>query len=38
MASSYPEFDAFLALRDHLDPEGRFGNAHLDRILGRAAR
>ncbi|HEY2221004.1 D-arabinono-1,4-lactone oxidase [Actinomycetospora sp.] len=38
LASSYPEFDAFLALRDHLDPEGRFGNAHLDRILGRAAR
>ena len=30
----YPEFDAFVALRDRLDPEGRFANAHLDRILG----
>jgi L-gulono-1,4-lactone dehydrogenase len=34
LASSYPEFDAFVALRDRLDPEGRFTNAHLDRILG----
>jgi L-gulono-1,4-lactone dehydrogenase len=35
LAASYPEFDAFVALRDRLDPEGRFTNAHLDRILGR---
>ncbi|MCD2197305.1 FAD-binding protein [Actinomycetospora endophytica] len=34
LASSYPEFGAFAALRDRLDPEGRFANAHLDRILG----
>jgi L-gulono-1,4-lactone dehydrogenase len=38
LASSYPEFGAFLALRDRLDPEGRFANAHLDRILGRPGR
>jgi L-gulonolactone oxidase len=30
----YPGFDAFVALRDRLDPEGRFRNAHLDRVLG----
>jgi FAD-linked oxidoreductase len=35
LATSYPEFGAFVALRDRLDPEGRFTNAHLDRILGR---
>ena len=34
LAASYPEFGAFVALRDRLDPEGRFTNAHLDRILG----
>lgn len=34
LAESYPEFGAFVALRDRLDPEGRFTNAHLDRILG----
>jgi FAD-linked oxidoreductase len=32
----YPELDAFLAVRDRLDPEGRFANAHLDRVLGPA--
>ncbi len=26
--------DSFVALRDRLDPEGRFRNAHLDRVLG----
>ncbi|GAA4677295.1 D-arabinono-1,4-lactone oxidase [Pseudonocardia yuanmonensis] len=30
----YPGFDAFVALRDRLDPEGRFRNAYLDRVLG----
>ena len=30
----YPELDAFVALRDRLDPEGRFANAYLDRVLG----
>jgi FAD-linked oxidoreductase len=34
LAASYPEFGGFVALRDRLDPEGRFTNAHLDRILG----
>jgi L-gulonolactone oxidase len=33
----YPEFTGFLAVRDRVDPEGRFGNAHLDRILGGGA-
>jgi L-gulono-1,4-lactone dehydrogenase len=33
-AASYPEFADFVALRDRLDPERRFGNAHLERILG----
>ena len=31
---AYPGFDAFVALRDRLDPERRFGNAHLERVLG----
>jgi L-gulono-1,4-lactone dehydrogenase len=31
---AYPEFDAFVALRDRLDPERRFSNAHLERVLG----
>ena len=30
----YPRFDDFTALRDRLDPERRFANRHLDRILG----
>jgi hypothetical protein len=30
----YPEWDVFGALRDRLDPERRFANAHLDRVLG----
>lgn len=30
----YPRFDDFLALRDRLDPERRFGNRHLERVLG----
>ncbi|MDL5156445.1 D-arabinono-1,4-lactone oxidase [Actinomycetospora termitidis] len=34
LASSYPEFRDVVALRDRLDPERRFGNAHLERILG----
>ncbi len=32
----YPRFQEFVALRDRLDPAGRFANAHLDRVLGRA--
>lgn len=30
----YPRFAEFTALRDRLDPERRFGNAHLERVLG----
>ncbi|MGX1934806.1 D-arabinono-1,4-lactone oxidase [Microbacterium resistens] len=30
----YPRFDDFVALRDRLDPERRFGNAYLTRVLG----
>ncbi len=30
----YPLLEEFAALRDRLDPEGRFGNAYLDRVLG----
>jgi FAD-linked oxidoreductase len=30
----YPEFDQFVALRDRLDPEGRWTNGYLDRVLG----
>jgi L-gulonolactone oxidase len=31
----YPEWDRFQAVRARLDPEGRFANAYLDRVLGR---
>jgi FAD-linked oxidoreductase len=30
----YPRFDDFVALRERLDPERRFQNAYLDRVLG----
>ncbi|GAA2930504.1 D-arabinono-1,4-lactone oxidase [Microbacterium luteolum] len=30
----YPRFDDFLAVRDRLDPERRFGNRYLERVLG----
>jgi FAD/FMN-containing dehydrogenase len=30
----YPRFDDFVALRDRLDPERRFQNAYLARVLG----
>ena len=30
----YPRFDEFVALRDRLDPERRFSNGYLDRVLG----
>jgi L-gulonolactone oxidase len=32
----YPLLGEFVALRDRLDPEGRFGNAYLDRVLTAA--
>jgi L-gulono-1,4-lactone dehydrogenase len=31
-----PRLDDFLAVRDRLDPGGRFANDHLDRVLGLA--
>jgi L-gulonolactone oxidase len=33
----YPAWDRFQAVRAALDPEGRFGNAHTDRVLGPVA-
>ena len=30
----YPRFDDFLAVRDRLDPDRRFGNRYLERVLG----
>ncbi|MBC7374074.1 MAG: FAD-binding protein, partial [Frankiales bacterium] len=30
----YPRFEEFLAVRDRLDPERRFTNSYLDRVLG----
>jgi L-gulonolactone oxidase len=30
----YPRFDEFVGLRNSLDPERRFGNAYLERVLG----
>lgn len=34
LRSRYPRFDDFCALRRRLDPEGRFSNPYLDRVLG----
>lgn len=34
LASAYPHFGDFLAVRDRLDPERRFTNAYLERVLG----
>ncbi len=31
---AYPRFDDFVALRDELDRERRFGNAYLTQVLG----
>ncbi|MEX2256734.1 MAG: D-arabinono-1,4-lactone oxidase [Acidimicrobiia bacterium] len=36
LAPRYPEWDRFHRLRSRLDPEGRFANAYLDRVLGPA--
>ncbi len=35
LAGRYPRSGEFTALRARLDPGGVFGNAHLDRVLGR---
>ena len=34
LRARYPRFDEFVAVRDRLDPERRFTNAYLDRVLG----
>ena len=34
LAEVYPEWDTFRERRSELDPDGRFRNAHLDRVLG----
>jgi FAD-linked oxidoreductase len=34
LRTAYPAFDEVVALRDKLDPERRFGNAYLERVLG----
>ncbi|WP_438855102.1 D-arabinono-1,4-lactone oxidase [Agromyces sp. M3QZ16-3] len=34
LREAYPRFDDFLAVRDRLDPDRRFSNPHLDRVLG----
>jgi FAD-linked oxidoreductase len=34
LRASYPHFDDFLAVRDRLDPDRRFGNSYLERVLG----
>ncbi|MFI1864573.1 D-arabinono-1,4-lactone oxidase [Streptomyces jumonjinensis] len=34
LAAVYPRFGEFTAVRDRLDPERRFGNDHLRRVLG----
>lgn len=33
----YPLWDRFIAVRDRLDPDRRFGNAYLERVLGEAS-
>ncbi|MGL3149659.1 D-arabinono-1,4-lactone oxidase [Microbacterium sp. A82] len=34
LREKYPRFDDFVALRDRWDPERRFANSYLDRVLG----
>jgi FAD/FMN-containing dehydrogenase len=31
----YPDWDRFQAVRRRLDPEGRFANAYIERVLGK---
>jgi FAD-linked oxidoreductase len=37
LAPRYPEWERFGRLRERLDPEGRFANGYLDRVLGPMA-
>jgi FAD-linked oxidoreductase len=34
LRAAYPRFDDFVAVRDRLDPERRFANPYLERVLG----
>lgn len=34
LSAVYPRFGDFVGVRDELDPEGRFANPYLDRVLG----
>jgi len=34
LAARYPRFDDFVRLRHEVDPDGRFANNYLDRVLG----
>ena len=36
LSGLYPHFEDFVRVRDELDPEGRFANPYLDRVLGAA--
>jgi L-gulonolactone oxidase len=36
LAPRYPEWEAFQAVRRKLDPDGRFSNPYLDRVIGPA--
>lgn len=38
LAPRYPEWDAFQNARRRLDPQGRFSNPYLDRVIGRVER
>jgi L-gulonolactone oxidase len=38
LASRYPEWNAFQDVRQKVDPEGRFSNAYLERVLGPIKR
>jgi L-gulono-1,4-lactone dehydrogenase len=35
LAPKYPQWDAFIAARDRLDPDGRFTNDYAKRVFGR---
>ena len=34
LSERYEEWDRFVAVRDRVDPERRFSNAYLERVLG----
>ena len=34
LAERYPEWERFVAVRDRVDPERRFSNPYLERVLG----